>query len=181
MKSYSNYFYDFMWSHSLNKHDDVIKWKHFPRYWPFVRGIHRSPVNSPAQRPVTRSFDVFFDLCLIKQLSKHSRGWWFETLSRPLWCHCNGICEIGRLGINVRHVMNSPMLRFENTGFEYNVNTNITNFNFVFVIIWLKDKLLTKHFCRTHNLKYFGSLTYFSIQYPYAVRFLFFMSFFNYS
>ena len=28
-------------------HDDVIKWKHFPRYWPLVRGIHRSPVNSP--------------------------------------------------------------------------------------------------------------------------------------
>ena len=28
-------------------HDDVIQWKHFPRYWPFVRGIHRSPVNSP--------------------------------------------------------------------------------------------------------------------------------------
>ena len=31
-------------------HDDVIKWKHFPRYWPFVRGIHRSPVNSPHKR-----------------------------------------------------------------------------------------------------------------------------------
>ena len=29
------------------QHDDVIKWKHFPRNWPFVRGIHRSPVNSP--------------------------------------------------------------------------------------------------------------------------------------
>ena len=28
-------------------HDDVIKWKRFPRYWPFVREIHRSPVNSP--------------------------------------------------------------------------------------------------------------------------------------
>ena len=28
-------------------HDDAIKWKHFPRYWPFVRGINRSPVNSP--------------------------------------------------------------------------------------------------------------------------------------
>ena len=26
---------------------DVVKWKYFPRYWPFVRGIHRSPVNSP--------------------------------------------------------------------------------------------------------------------------------------
>ena len=30
-----------------DSHDDVIKWKHFPRYWPFMRGIHRSPVNSP--------------------------------------------------------------------------------------------------------------------------------------
>ena len=62
-------------------HDDVIKWKHFPRYWPFVRGIHRSPV--------TRSFDVFFDLRLHKRLSKQSRDWWFETLSRPLWRHRN--------------------------------------------------------------------------------------------
>ena len=32
---------------SQASHDDVIKWKHFPRHWPFVRGIHRSPVNSP--------------------------------------------------------------------------------------------------------------------------------------
>ena len=31
----------------VHAHDDVIKWKHFPRYWLFVRGIHRSPVNSP--------------------------------------------------------------------------------------------------------------------------------------
>ena len=31
----------------LSYHEDVIKWKHFLRYWPFVRGIHRSPVNSP--------------------------------------------------------------------------------------------------------------------------------------
>ena len=36
--------YDYLINHS---HDGVIKWKHFPRYWPFVRGIHRSPVNSP--------------------------------------------------------------------------------------------------------------------------------------
>ena len=32
---------------ALFLHGDFIKWKHFPRYWPFVRGIHRSPVNSP--------------------------------------------------------------------------------------------------------------------------------------
>ena len=35
------------WQRSNDSHDDVIKWKHFPRYWPFVRGIHRSPVNFP--------------------------------------------------------------------------------------------------------------------------------------
>ena len=49
-------------------HEDVIKWKHFPRYWSFAWGIHRSWVNSP-QRPVTRSFDAFFDLRLNKRLS----------------------------------------------------------------------------------------------------------------
>ena len=35
------------WGYNLGIHDDVIKMKHFPSYWPFVRGIHRSPVNSP--------------------------------------------------------------------------------------------------------------------------------------
>ena len=35
------------WGRVMHIHDDVIKWKHFPHYWPFVRGIHRSPVNSP--------------------------------------------------------------------------------------------------------------------------------------
>ena len=48
-----------------------------------------SPVTCefPTQRPVTRSFDVFFDLRLNKRLSKQSRGWWFETLLHPLWRH----------------------------------------------------------------------------------------------
>ena len=50
-----------------------------------------SPVPGvfPAQRPVTRSFGVFFYLRLNKRLSKQSWGWWFETLSRPLWRLCN--------------------------------------------------------------------------------------------
>ena len=68
-------------------HDDVIKWKHFC--------AGNSPVTgeSPAQRPMTRSFDVFFDLRLNKWLSKQSQGWWFERLSRPLWRHCYDLCE----------------------------------------------------------------------------------------
>ena len=41
------------------------------------------------KRPVTRSFDVFFDLHLSKWLSKQSWGWWFETSSRSLWRHCS--------------------------------------------------------------------------------------------
>ena len=45
----------------------------------------------PTQRPVTRSFDVYFDLRLNKLLSKESWGWWFETPSCSLWCHCNVI------------------------------------------------------------------------------------------
>ena len=56
-----------------------------------------SPVTDEflAQRPVTRSFDVFFDLRLNKRLSKQSWGWWFETLSSPLWRHCNGLPNVG--------------------------------------------------------------------------------------
>ena len=43
--------------------------------------------NSPSQRPVTRSFEFFFDLRLNKSLSKQSWGWWFGTPSRSLWRH----------------------------------------------------------------------------------------------
>ena len=77
-------------------HDDVIKWKHFPRYtWrrqmeTFSVLLALCAGNSPTQRPVTRSFDVYFDLRPNKRLSKQSWGWWFETSSRPLWRHRNG-------------------------------------------------------------------------------------------
>ena len=52
-------------------------------------GEFTGPGEFPTQRPVTRSFDVFFDLCLNKRLSKQPWGWWFETLSWSLWRHCN--------------------------------------------------------------------------------------------
>ena len=65
-------------------HDDVIKWKHFPRYWPFVRGIHRSPKG---QWGGTLMFSLICALNI--RLSKLSWSWRFETPSRPLWRHCN--------------------------------------------------------------------------------------------
>ena len=54
-------------------------------------GEFTGPGEFPSQRPVTRNFDVFFDLRLNKRLSKQSWGWWFETPSRPLWRHRNVI------------------------------------------------------------------------------------------
>ena len=53
------------------------------------------------QRPVTRSFDVFFDLRLNKQLSKQSWGWWFETPPVPLWRHCN-VLRISRYHLHYK-------------------------------------------------------------------------------
>ena len=44
-------------------HDDVIKWKHFPSYWPFVQGIHQSPVNSPHKGQWRRTL-VFSLICV---------------------------------------------------------------------------------------------------------------------
>ena len=70
-------------------HDDVIKWKHFPRYWPFVRGIHRSRWI-PRTKASDAELDVFFYLRANKRLSKQPRGWWFETPSWSLWRQCNG-------------------------------------------------------------------------------------------
>ena len=62
----------------LDTYDDVIKWKHFPRNWPFVRGIHRSLVNSPHKVQWRGAL-----------MSKQSWGWGFETPSRSLWRHRN--------------------------------------------------------------------------------------------
>ena len=56
----------------------------------------------PAQRPVTRSFDVFFDLCLNKRLSKRSWGWWFETPSRSLWRQLNARGDLANGVVHTR-------------------------------------------------------------------------------
>ena len=66
-------------------------WRHqmepFSALLAICAGNSPVPGEFPTQRPVTPSFDVFFDLRLNKRLRKQSRGWWFETLSWPLWRH----------------------------------------------------------------------------------------------
>ena len=86
------------------KHDDVIKWKLFPRYWPFVRGIHRSPMNSPHKGQWCEA--LMFSLICTRingcvnngEAGDLRRHWahydvivmrWFEMSSHSLWCHSN--------------------------------------------------------------------------------------------
>ena len=52
-------------------HNDVIKWKHFPHYWPFVRVFHRW---IPITKPVTRSFDIVFDLLPEQTVEQNNRN-----------------------------------------------------------------------------------------------------------
>ena len=64
----------------------------FPRYWLFVRGIHRSPVNSP-HKCQWRGALMFSLICLNKRLSKQPRCRWFMTPLRWLWRHWNAAID----------------------------------------------------------------------------------------
>ena len=88
---------------SVNVEHKHTWWRHqmetFTALLAICAGNSLVPGEFLAQRPVTRSFHVFFDLRLNKPLSKQSRGWWFATLSHPLWDHCNvspqhDLCEM---------------------------------------------------------------------------------------
>ena len=77
-------------------------WRHRMETFSALLGIcvGNSPETGefPTQRPVTRSFDVFFDLCPNERLSKHSWGWWLETQSSPLWRHRNVLSSVLYVG-----------------------------------------------------------------------------------
>ena len=73
--------------------DTFSWWRHqmetFSALLALCAGNSPVPGEFPTQRPVTRSFDVYFDLHPNKRLGKQSWGWWFETLSWSLWRHRN--------------------------------------------------------------------------------------------
>ena len=84
-------------------HDDIIKWKHFPSYWPFAWWIHRSPVNSPSKAG-DAELRYFLDLRLNKRPSNQSRSW-FKTSLCSLWLtnhQCNGMkrCQASCTNLN---------------------------------------------------------------------------------
>ena len=83
--------------------EEVSWWRHqmetFSALLAICAGNSTASGDFPTQRPVTRSFDVFFDLHPNKRLSKKPWGWWFETLLCPLWRHRNAL--IGRQAITL--------------------------------------------------------------------------------
>ena len=96
MRYYSKWptrFRDWLRFFEINVMMHGTSWRHqmetFSALLALCAGNSPVPGEFPSQRPVTRSFDVFFDLRLNKRLSKQSKRWWFKTLSSSLWRHCN--------------------------------------------------------------------------------------------
>ena len=83
------------WCASTRLYEAITWWRHQMEKSSALLTIcaGNSPVTGEfsAQMPVTRSFDVSFDLLLNERLSKQWWGWWFETPLRPVWRHCNDI------------------------------------------------------------------------------------------
>ena len=80
LMTYCFYYFRSWWRHQMEPFFALLA---------ICAGNSQVSCEFPTQRPVTRSFDVFFDLHLNKRLSKQWRGWWFETPSCPLLRHRN--------------------------------------------------------------------------------------------
>ena len=87
-------------------------WRHqmetFSALLAICAGNSPVPGEFRAQRPVTRSFDVFFALHPNKRLSKQWWGWWFETPPFPLRRHRNGCQNVG--GVIVYYGQSAPLI-----------------------------------------------------------------------
>ena len=69
----------FLYSYISEASSCLTPWKRFLHYWPFVRRIHRSPVDSPHKEPVMLSFYVYFVARLNKLFCKQSNCGWFDV------------------------------------------------------------------------------------------------------
>ena len=73
-------------SHRPTYHDDAIKWKHFPRHWQFVRGIHWSPVNSPHRKQWRRAL-MFDGFSVVESRSERRGGIWLASPALTVQSH----------------------------------------------------------------------------------------------
>ena len=125
----------FSWNRDMYNRDNhahatgsISWWRHqmetFSALLAICVGNSPVPGEFPTQRPVTRSFDVYFDLRPNKRLSKQSWCWWFETPSRTLWRHRNVIH--GKLSMNFNQ-NKRPIMMYVNDCTTRNVSW-ITSF-----------------------------------------------------
>ena len=126
-------------------HDDVIKWKHFPHNRPFVRKIHRSPVNSP-HKGQWRGALVFWYPCMHQELSKQWRRRWFVTPSRSFRRHCNALstgrtwCELQSANVHLVDLFATPLVDTH----KPILLCHIPDFSIRFIFKWLLSAINLK-------------------------------------
>ena len=84
---------------NINLHNDVIKWKYFTRYWPFVRGIHRSPVDSPHKGQLRGAF-MFSLICAWRTIETLVILDAIGIIMTSLWCK-EIYCETPQASVKV--------------------------------------------------------------------------------
>ena len=139
------------WTTASSIDDVVAWWRHQMETFSALLAIcaGNSPVigEFPAQRPVTRTFDVFFDLRLNKPFSTQSWGWWFETPSRPLCRHRNGIfhqnyfcniCTIATLNIFLKNYCTIFFMRMYQKKIICQIFRYHTYWNSLYWSLWIK-------------------------------------------
>ena len=133
-------------------------WRHqmetFSALLAICAGTSPVPGEFPSQRPVTRSFDVYFDLRPNKRLSKQSLGWWFDTLSPPLWRHRNdeawdmAATQYLTRGLTLPDVIKfsftilTPPLLIKCGGDDIKITCFRQNGAFSFVHIWAQNEII---------------------------------------
>ena len=126
--------------HHAITHDNVIKWKHFPRYKHFLRGIHRSSVDSH-HRGQWRGALMFSLIYVNKQLSKQSRRRWFKPPSRSLWRHCNAFISWSADTEYYPSTPGSKWLPFRRRNFQCHMNGDCCIFIQISLTLFLRVQL----------------------------------------
>ena len=128
-------------------------------------GEFTGPGEFPTQRPVTRSFDVFFDLRLNKRLSKQPWGWWFQTPSWSLWRQSNAYTTTTKhhtttMGANLwvkltRYICAKEIYIKYRSVFYHFIPCNVIHYPNIYLIyrlLWCKSIVFNNQCCGTKSL-----------------------------
>ena len=123
-------------------HDDVIKWKQFPRHWPFVRGIHRSPVDSGYPGYIAHK-GQWWGALMFSLISTWTNGWANNGDADDLRCHC------AHYDVTVMHcaLFNTLKLKQNDRHFAHSILKCI----FLNEKLWFWTKTLSDSVCEGTN------------------------------